>query len=57
MKIEFSLILFLLGLVLLYGGVGAIETAETTGLVVQYTIQSLIGLLLLGVCVRSVKDE
>ena len=43
MKIEFSLLPFVVGAFLLYAGFDAIKTAETDGLMIQYTIQILLG--------------
>jgi hypothetical protein len=57
MKIQVTIILFVIGIILLFSGVGGIETAETWNITLQFVIQSLLGLTLILGSFRIEKDD
>lgn len=57
MKIEFSLVLFLLGIFLTYAGIDTLKSMDISGLVIQYAIQSILGIVVIMLSFRLKKDE
>lgn len=57
MKIQVTIILFVIGIILLFSGIGGIETAETWNIILQFIIQSLLGLTLILGSFRIEKED
>lgn len=57
MKIQVTLVVFVIGIILLFSGIGGIETAETWNIALQFVIQSLLGLTAILGSFRIEKED